>query len=95
MNPRVADGLAVVIAIGWLVSVVADVFVDGYSPSPFTYMTMAGLASAVFGKRFVDGFRSTSFTDTPAKQERDERRAGIEAIRRSIREQQEGERRGR
>lgn len=88
MSPRVADVVAVIIAIGWLVSVIADVFVAGYSPSPFVYMTMAGLASAVFGKRFIDGFRSTGFADPPPLK-RDARSEGTDAMRRAIREQQE------
>lgn len=57
ISPRMRNGIALVITTVWAGSFVADVTLASFETSPFIYMTMLGLAAAIFGSGFVKGIK--------------------------------------
>lgn len=57
ISANMRNGIALVITVVWAGSFVADVVLGDFETSPFIYMTMLGLAAAVFGSGFVKGIK--------------------------------------
>ncbi len=57
VSPRIRNGIAIVITSVWAVGILADAVLATFELSPFVYMTMLGLAAAIFGSGFVKGVK--------------------------------------
>lgn len=53
MNPKIANGIAVVVALVWAGSYLASAFVKNYDRSPWIDFIMMGLCGAAFGNGFL------------------------------------------
>jgi len=48
-------GIAVLVSGVWTASIMADIFVKPYDPSPFVHMAMMAVVGAVVGHGFIKG----------------------------------------
>lgn len=48
-------GIAILVSVVWTVSIIADIFVQGYDPSPFVHMAMMAVVGAVVSHGFIKG----------------------------------------
>ena len=48
-DPRVVNGIAIIVTLVWAVSYLSDIIVAGYSPSPFLHAALVLVMTAAFG----------------------------------------------
>lgn len=56
-NQKIRSVVALIITITWAGGITADALLADFELSPFAYMTMLGLAAALFGGGFVKGIK--------------------------------------
>lgn len=54
-DKRLVNGIAILVAFVWTASIIADIVVPSYDPSPFVHMAMMAVVGAVVGHGFIRG----------------------------------------
>lgn len=52
-DPRIVNGIAVLVSIVWAISFVADIVIATYDPSPFVHLAMMTVVGAAVGSNVL------------------------------------------